>query len=410
MTQTAFDYVKENDLCLGCAACTQIPLGKSIVFHLDGGGFLRPFLTKPITQDEDREFAKVCPGLSVQHEVKNEYWTDLWGPVISSQVGWATDKDVRYFGSSGGGITAIASHLLSTGKVDAVLHVGVSETDPLLNVFKISVTPEQVMANTGSRYAPAAPLQGLNAALVEHSRIAVVGKPCDIAAARKLANTSDEVHTKILFFVSFMCAGVPSFKGTDAVLNKLDVNKEELREFRYRGNGWPGYATATLANGETRTMSYHDSWGKILNRHLQLRCKVCIDGTGEFADITFADAWHGGDEGYPDFEEKEGRSLILVRTPVGAELLDAAKKCGSIETEPLGLDMVEKMQPYQAVRKQLMLSRIVAMRIFGLRPPKYDLNNMLKLAVGVGVKKNLVSFLGMARRTLVLKRMKIVGK
>src|SRR3712207_7050821 len=38
------------------------------------------------------------------------------------------------------------------------------------------------------------------------------------------------------------------------------------------------------------------------------RCKICPDGTGEFADIVCADAWYGKD-GYPDFAEREGRSL-----------------------------------------------------------------------------------------------------
>lgn len=401
---SSFDYVIDNGLCLGCAACTQIETGSKVSVHIDETGFIRPRLTQRLTEDEDQAFSEICPGLTVRHEQKGSHWTDLWGPVVSSHVGWAKDRDTRFGGSSGGGITASISYLLDKKLVDAVLHVGVSAEGPLINTYKISTTSAEAKANTGSRYAPAAPLEGLSAILSKYSRVAVVGKPCDIVAARNLAKHSREVGEKLKYFISFMCAGVPSFKGTDAVLNLLEVKKGELKTFRYRGNGWPGYATATLDSGETKTMSYHDSWGRVLNKHLQLRCKVCIDGTGEFADITFADAWYGGDEGYPDFEEKEGRSLVLVRTEVGRSLFEGALQAEYLESESLPLSDVEKMQPYQAIRKKLMLSRVLAMRLFGLKPPRYDFGNMSKLAMGAGIKKNVISFLGMARRALVLSR------
>lgn len=51
-------------------------------------------------------------------------------------------------------------------------------------------------------------------------------------------------------------------------------------------------------------MSYNESWGNILGKYLQKRCKICPDGIGEFADIVCADAWHGDKSGYPNFEEK----------------------------------------------------------------------------------------------------------
>lgn len=401
---TSFDYVINNGLCLGCAACTQIDTGAKVSVHIDETGFIRPRLTQPLTEAEDQIFSEVCPGLTVRHDKKDSHWTDLWGPVLSSHVGWAKDRETRFAGSSGGGITASISYLLDNRIVDAVLHVGVSDHDPLINTYKISTTSAEAKANTGSRYAPAAPLEGLSMALSRYSRVAVVGKPCDIVAARNLAKYSRDISERLKYFISFMCAGVPSFKGTDAVLNFLEVQKSELKTFRYRGNGWPGYATATLESGEAKTMSYHDSWGKVLNKHLQLRCKVCIDGTGEFADITFADAWFGGEAGYPAFEEKEGRSLVLVRTEIGRQLFEEALKNGYLESELLPLDDVERMQPYQAIRKKLMLSRVLAMRLFGLKPPNYDFGNMSKLALDAGLKKNIVSFLGMARRALVLSR------
>ena len=51
-------------------------------------------------------------------------------------------------------------------------------------------------------------------------------------------------------------------------------------------------------------MSYAQSWGEILTKHVQFRCKVCPDGSGGFADVACADAWYGDERGYPSFEEE----------------------------------------------------------------------------------------------------------
>ena len=71
----------------------------------------------------------------------------------------------------------------------------------------------------------------------------------------------------------------------DRLLKALDADPAEVVGFRYRGNGWPGFATAVLRDGTERKMSYHDSWGKVLSKHVQHRCKICADGTGIAADI-----------------------------------------------------------------------------------------------------------------------------
>ena len=48
---------------------------------------------------------------------------------------------------------------------------------------------------------------------------------------------------------------------------------------------------ATLRDGSERSTSYHESWGNILSKHVQHRCKVWADGTGVAADLVCADAW-----------------------------------------------------------------------------------------------------------------------
>ena len=90
-----------------------------------------------------------------------------------------------------------------------------------------------------------------------------------------------------------------------------------MASFRYRGDGWPGFATVRLKDGREARMSYAESWGGILTNYVQFRCRISPDGTGGFADIACGDAWYADAKGYPLFEEAEGRSLIVSRTRQG---------------------------------------------------------------------------------------------
>lgn len=219
-----------------------------------------------------------------------------------------------------------------------------------------------------------------------------------------LARRDPRVDAKVPYMFAFMCAGVPSYRGTDAVLKAMKVpDQSEIVSFRFRGDGWPGYATAILADGTSYTMDYNTSWGTILNRFLQFRCKICPDGIGEFADITFADGWHCDEKGYPLFEETEGRSLVVTRTTRGAALFAEAEVAGRVASEPVEMDSIRFMQPFQAKRKGLVLSRLAAMMSVGLLPPHFRGLSLVGNARRLGIKENARSYIGTLRR-LVRKR------
>lgn len=405
----SIEKIIDANLCLGCGACAHTVTDK-IQMELDDAGYLRPCISLTLSDEEEINATKVCPGIDVRHHSYSNSYHDLWGPLLMSRVGYSTDETIRHQASSGGGITALASYLLGEGKVDAILHVGVSDTDPLRNVYRISRTLEELAANAGSRYAPGAPIEGLQQAVSQFERVGFVGKPCDIVAVRKLAAVDTLIAKRITVCLSFMCAGVPSIKGTHEVVKHLGIKLDEVVKFRYRGNGWPGYATATTHSGESKSMTYDESWGRILNKHLQFRCKICVDGTGEFADVTCADAWYGTAEGYPDFEERQGRSLILSRTEEGEALIDSAVAAGYLYVEPLAVEEIEKMQPFQASRKRMLLSRIVALKLFRKPIPTYDFSLLRRLAKNSRMKANILSFLGMVRRLITKKNMRFASR
>jgi coenzyme F420 hydrogenase subunit beta len=198
--------------------------------------------------------------------------------------------------------------------------------------------------------------------------------------------------------LSFFCAGTPGLSGGRAVLKALGTTPEETRAFRYRGNGWPGQATATLADGSTRSMSYHDSWGGILSRHVQHRCRICADGTGVAADLVCADAWESDAEGYPLFTEEAGTSLIVARTPEGAAILAAAVAAGRLETAAFDPKGLAAIQPGQRDRRHGLAGRLAALRLAGRPVPRYRGLGVGAAARQGGLRISLRNFTGMLRR------------
>ena len=297
-------------------------------------------------------------------------------------------------------VSALLLYLLESKIVDYVVHTAASDVSPIENAIVESANRAGVFAAAGSRYAPSAPLAALHRQLAQPGRFALVAKPCDVAAVRALSHHDHRINEKIPIILSFFCGGVPSVHGAREILSRFDVREEDVASFRYRGDGWPGFATARLKDGREARMSYAESWGGILSNYVQFRCKICPDGTGGFADIACGDAWYADDKGYPLFEEAEGRSLIVSRTGRGEDLVRSAIEAGYIMAQNLDVAEISKMQPSQARRKQLVLSRLSAMALMGRVMPRFVGLRLCKAAFGASFWQNLRSFLGMARRLL----------
>jgi len=389
--------VAGGGLCTGCGLCASEFGPQQVTMHMSPNGYLRPLVHQPLARGQQAAFERLCPGLLQELPPPQAPVHPLWGAVQSCQTGWSTDAEVRYKGSSGGALSALLLHLLDSGQVAFVAHVAAAGADPFGNVLHISRNRADVLAGAGSRYGPSAPLAGLEQLFAMEGRFAFVGKPCDVAGLRHHLALHPERRQRVAAVLSFMCAGVPSERATHALVRQLGTAPEQVVRFQYRGDGWPGQATAWTQDGRQLSMDYATSWGTILNRQLQFRCKVCPDGIGEFADVVGADAWYGVD-GYPDFEERAGRSLILARTPAGQALLDSAVGAGAVAAEPCALDDIERMQPYQAARKQQMVARLAAWGVRRGWLPRYRGFRLWQVARAVSLKQQLRTFAGTLKR------------
>jgi coenzyme F420 hydrogenase subunit beta len=389
-----------NDLCSGCGLCAGVSDG-AVTMELQTKGFVRPVQSRPIDDRIEHVIETACPGSAVaewDRSVSNMH--PYWGPWFESLTGFATDGQMRHTGASGGALSALAAYALATGMVDRVLHVEADPRNPTSNRMRWSRSREEVISGAGSRYASSSPLACIDDAINEGGRFAFIGKPCDISALRRYALIDDRVDRHVPLMLSFFCGGMPGLRGVERIIDAMGLDHSQIADFRYRGNGWPGLTVAETHDGETRSMSYHESWGGHLSREVQFRCKICPDAVGAVADIACADAWYGDESGYPAFEEADGRSLILSRTSLGSELLRSAVAEGVIETKPLAIEEINLMQPSQASRKRAIAARVAACRVL-LRPvPKMRGVEVADAGRKGSMRDNLHNFFGMLRRLL----------
>jgi coenzyme F420 hydrogenase subunit beta len=358
--------IAEADLCAGCGLCESVVSQNKIRIEFSELGYLRPKQIGDLSPEEDQLISETCPGLVVIQNSTHGFDHPIWGPLLKVRVGHSTNQRLRHHASSGGALSALLLYLRDSGAVDYVVQTAASPSSPIDNGTVESVTGEDIFHAAGSRYAPSAPLNRLQHQLELSGRFAFVGKPCDVAALRNLSRRDPRI----------------------------------IVAFRFRGDGWPGFATARLRDGLDARMSYAESWGGILSKHIQFRCKICADSTGGFADVACADAWYSDVRGYPSFEESDGRSLILSRTPRGEELMRRAIAAGYLEARDVDFEEIAKMQPSQWRRKQLIFSRLSAMALLGRFLPRFKGLNLVRAARIAGPWQHFRSFFGMTRRLL----------
>lgn len=380
-------YIKS--CCTGCGLCHSV---NGIKMQQDEKGFIKP------VKIGGGVLETLCPTYLYMED--NHPFT-LWGNYISVYEGYSANEQIRFQASSGGALTAISIYLLENNIVDAIIHTGVSESNPMETQTYISRTIDEVKSHMGSRYVVSSPLLNFLQILHPGESYAFVGKPCDVAALKRYINLNPDLVEKIKITLSFFCAGMPSISINEALLEKMGGHKNQLAKLQYRGNGWPGYTTAIDVDGTEHKMSYQDAWGKYLGRDVNKICRYCMDGIGEFADIVCADLWYLKD-GNPDFTEHQGRNIIFCRNENGKKIVQHASGKGYLFISDCSDIMSEfdKYQPYQFLRRVTMKTRLKALKLFFRFSPRYN-KHLLDEANTYSTKKmNWKIFKGTVKRIL----------
>lgn len=368
--------------CSGCGACTLLDPG--LEMRLDAEGNLRPtsvdgaaVVAEP---DAVRRFEDACPGVTVRAvQPQSGRRHPTMGPYLRVWMAWATDTDIRYRGSSGGALTAIAAWLLETGQAAQMVGARADVTEPRRTVSVSILSRDDALRAAGSRYAPTASAARPEALL---PGTVMVGKPCEVSAIRSLTSGASVAAEDRPVLLSFFCAGTPSQHATDRLATELGSPPgTPVSDLWYRGRGWPGRFTVERPDGTSSDASYDESWGSALGPATQWRCKICADGVGESADITAADFWRSDERGYPVFADGAGRSALIARTERGYDIILRAVEAGVISVSTIEMEDLAAVQPLQTTRRTTLAGRLAGAFLAGNRVPRYRGFGLLSLAL-----------------------------
>lgn len=383
-TPLTLDEIVTGGLCIGCGLCRSIAGANAVRFAMTPEGRLRPVAVDTLPAEILAAINDVCPGTRIEGADPDQLPVDaetdpVWGPAVpdTMAIAHASDSVVRHRGAAGGALTALGQYLLTSGEVEAILHVRAAPDAPMRTVATVSETPEAVLAATASRYGPGAALEDLHRLLERGKPIAVIAKPCDIGAVRRFAAIDERARNLIKYCLTLVCGGASDLLKSRHALDRLDVEERDLRLFRYRGYGNPGPTRIETTDGRSFELSYDEMWGDEVGWRIQPRCKICPDAIGEAADIISADCWPGG----APVAEDDGFNAVFARTRAGAGLFRRAVADGALTlVRPIGFRDMDEFQPHQVRKKHAVQARLDGMKGAGMAIPAVERLRIAELA------------------------------
>jgi coenzyme F420-reducing hydrogenase beta subunit len=307
--------VIEHDVCTACGACASVcPAGAIVVdkrAEIRDPDNLELYVkgAAPGVCEGCLTCARICP-------VIDGFMEDEFANVRSF---FGAKSNIK--GQDGGVTSTLAKALLENGEVDCI--VGIASDDGWNTELILMTKPEDVDRTTGTKYTYDSVLSALKEPFEKYDRIAVIGVPCQVHAARLI---SENVNDKIVVIIGLLC--MESFYH-DVMKEKIlpeimGLKAEDVVKMDFgKGQFW-NYTK----DGEAHSVKIAQ-----VAPHARNPCHHCCDYTSYFADISV------GSVGTPD-----GWNSVLIRTDVGEKYFDMIRDKVEIMEDPKpGLDLIKKL-------------------------------------------------------------------
>lgn len=300
--------------CYGCGACEQICGHNALSLEPNAEGFLYPV----INLDKCTNCGlceKACPIDIPPH-----------GHVKQTVAAQYQDSSLN-FSSSGGIFKAMADYVLEHEGFVA----GCVFDESFNAVHILTNLPVDVERMQGSKYVQSKigdVYKEIRFKLREGKLVLFSGTPCQVAGLKCfLMKNYDNLIT-----IDLICHGVPSPKLLQDYLDATYRSKGKILDFKFRNkqkNGWCSQGTVKIESNkrikEKRTTPYTDSYyyyyylENIVSRICCYSCKY--SSTSRVGDLSIGDYWNIQNI-LPDFDCKNGASVVLVNTEKGEKMLD----------------------------------------------------------------------------------------
>ena len=249
---------------------------------------------------------------------------------------WAADAACQERGECGGAVTALLTHALTSGMVDAVLAVKKGQ-DIYDAVPTLITNPAEIAQTAGSLHCGTLLLSKLVKQYLdgaENMRIAVTVKGCDAMGLYELAKRN-QVNLDNVLMIGLNCGGsVSPVTARTMITEKYgvdpnDVVKEEIDK---------GQFIIQTKDGQHKGISMDELEDAGFGR--RGNCRRCKMKVPRQADLACGNWGVIGD--------KAGKATFVeVCSEKGANLLDAAVKAGAVKTDapnPKGIEIRGKVE------------------------------------------------------------------
>ena len=218
---------------------------------------------------------------------------------------------------SGGAVTAILADAIKSGLIDGIITVTEDRWSHKPSSTLITSDGE-LIEHAGSRYNWSVPvLRSLKKAVIEKklTKIAIVGTPCVVQAARMMKNSSNDLLVpfgrSIRLIIGLFCTESFDYY---TLMEEILRDKHQIAPSQISRMDIKGKLELTLSDGTVQNLSLSE-----VDRAVRKGCHSCADFSSLDADIA------AGAVGSP-----AGYTTLIVRTEDGDGFVDHAIKTGTL--------------------------------------------------------------------------------
>jgi len=273
----------------------------------------------------------------------------LIGNFVGLYAGYAMEGGFRASGSSGGITSWLLSELLTTERIDGVIHMVPSPHGPGLFEYRVSRDPAAVSAGAKSRYYPGHLADVLTEVATLGGRYALTAIPSFAFEVRLLQRERQEYRDLVPYIFGLICGHqkTANYAAQLAWRVGIEPGKLEHIDFRKKDPAAPANRYVTEMRGEIngRSVQKHGRQGELFGTDWGLGLfksnfsDFTEDAFNETADIALGDAW------LPRYvQDSGGTNIVITRNPEIDALLTAAREGGRLHLDDISPQEVIKSQ------------------------------------------------------------------
>lgn len=331
------EKVLDADLCSRCSTC--VAFCDRLEMKEDGPLLVKDctLTTGAIKCGEDGTCYDNCPMIDYSYAKMDE---KAFGSARTDKaLGFfkkivavrSKDRQILERSQDGGAVTALLLNALENKVIDgAVVAVKDKDWKPTAVLVK---SKEELLAAAGTKYSTAPSPLVFGRSLPKARKIALVGTGCQIAGARKfkegtlktlLGKKKDSENPFDILYIGLFCyENFNHAKYREKIESLFGIKMEDV----VRNDITGGKVILHVKDGKEHVQPV-----KLFDDVVPQSCKLCMDFTASFADISVGSV--GSEKGW---------STVIVRSDKGMEILNEAEKRGYVEvSEKIDMDGIRK--------------------------------------------------------------------